>query len=150
MHLADVLDCIVAQFLPAHIFSTSFRNRSTLPDTMLLQARAPTAAALHGQRSSRIRRVQQPVIAPRRLIIADAALKDAAAVPVMDKGELSVFPEQPAVYAVYDKDSKVQYIGLTRKVGSIRTEVLGQQLSVQKAHISVLTWCCCQQQQRCS
>lgn len=114
---------------------------------MLLQSRAPTAAALHGQRSSNVRRVQQPVIAPRRLIVADAALKETAAVPVMEKGELSVFPKQAAVYAVFDKDSKVQYIGLTRKVGSVGTERFGQQLSVQMIHISLLTWCCCQQQQ---
>lgn len=40
--------------------------------------------------------------------------------PVMEKGELSVFPEQPAVYAVYDKDGAVQYIGLTRKVNMAR------------------------------
>lgn len=92
----------------------------------MLQARAPTAAALHGHRSSSIRRVQQPVIAPRRLIVAGAALKETAAVPVMEKGELSVFPEQPAVYAVFDKDSKVQYIGLTRKVRSIVIELHGQ------------------------
>lgn len=52
----------------------------------------------------------------RRLVVSDAALKDAAAVSVMEKGELSVFPEQPAVYAVYDKAGAVQYIGLTRKV----------------------------------
>jgi len=34
----------------------------------------------------------------------------------MEKGELSVFPEQPAVYAVFDKEDAVQYIGLTRKL----------------------------------
>jgi hypothetical protein len=34
----------------------------------------------------------------------------------MEKGELVEFPEQPAVYAVYNKDDQIQYIGLTRKV----------------------------------
>jgi hypothetical protein len=33
----------------------------------------------------------------------------------MEKGELVEFPEQPAVYAVYNKDDQIQYIGLTRK-----------------------------------
>lgn len=92
---------------------------------MLLQSTAPTAAgrAHRTPSSSSIRRVQ-PIVAPRRLIIADAALKDTAAVPVMEKGELSVFPEQPAVYAVYDKEGAVQYIGLTRKVRWIESAVI--------------------------
>lgn len=52
----------------------------------------------------------------RRCVIADASLKDTPATPVMEKGELVEFPEQPAVYAVYSKDNEVQYIGLTRKI----------------------------------
>lgn len=68
----------------------------------------------------------QPIAAPRRLVVADASLKDTAAVPVMDKGELTVFPEQPAVYAVYDKEGAVQYIGLTRKVRCRGEVVLGR------------------------
>ncbi|KAF8058886.1 GRXS16 [Scenedesmus sp. PABB004] len=47
---------------------------------------------------------------------AAASLKDAAAVPVMDKGELTAFPEAAALYAVLDGDGAVQYIGLTRKI----------------------------------
>jgi hypothetical protein len=83
---------------------------------MLLQSKAPTAGHVaRTASSSSIRRVQ-PMVTRRRLVVADAALKDTAAVSVMEKGELSVFPEQPAVYAVYDKDGAVQYIGLTRKV----------------------------------
>lgn len=81
--------------------------------TMLLQSKGHCAYA---QRTSSARPVQR-IVAPRRLVVADAALKDTVAVPVMEKGELSVFPEQPAVYAVYNKDGAVQYIGLTRKVG---------------------------------
>jgi hypothetical protein len=85
----------------------------------MMHTKAPTAAAAQrcqpaAARSSTARLA--PIVARRRLVVADAALKDTAAVPVMDKGELSVFPEQPAVYAVYDKDGAVQYIGLTRKV----------------------------------
>lgn len=81
---------------------------------MLLQSRAGRAAAISTSSSS-ICRVQ-PFRSSRRLVVADASLKETAAVPVMDKGELSTFPEQPAVYAVFDKDGAVQYIGLTRKV----------------------------------
>lgn len=80
---------------------------------MLLQSKAHCA---YVQRTSSARPVQR-IVSPRRLVVADAALKDTAAVSVMAKGELSSFPEQPAVYAVYDKDGAVQYIGLTRKVG---------------------------------
>lgn len=119
-------------------------GRSTLPDTMLLQ-KAPTS--LHGHRSSSTRRVQQPVVAPRRLVVAEAALKETAAVPVMEKGELSVFPEQPAVYAVYDKDGKVQYIGLTRKVSNSINQLLVQQLGAPGVHTRLMEWRCCQQQQ---
>lgn len=90
---------------------------------MMLHSKAPTAAAAQQRcqvaaRSSTARLA--PIVARHRLVVADAALKDTAAVPVMEKGELSVFPEQPAVYAVYDKDGAVQYIGLTRKVNMAR------------------------------
>jgi hypothetical protein len=54
---------------------------------------------------------------PQRCVVADASLKDTPATLVMEKGELVEFPEQPAVYAVYNKDDQIQYIGLTRKVG---------------------------------
>jgi hypothetical protein len=57
-----------------------------------------------------------PTLSSRRYVHADAGLKDAPITPVMEKGEVSQFPEQPAVYAVYDKDNVLQYIGLTRKV----------------------------------
>eukprot|EP00879_Flechtneria_rotunda_P008671 GHRR01009084.1.p1 GENE.GHRR01009084.1~~GHRR01009084.1.p1 ORF type:complete len:268 (+),score=84.85 GHRR01009084.1:304-1107(+) len=53
---------------------------------------------------------------PLRRISADASLKNAPSTPVQEKGELVKFPEQPAVYAVYDKDNQLQYIGLTRKI----------------------------------
>lgn len=86
---------------------------------MLLQSKAHCAYA---QRSSSVRPAQR-IVAPRRLVVADAALKDTAAVSVMEKGELSAFPEQPAVYAVFDKEGAVQYIGLTRKVRSLRRSI---------------------------
>jgi hypothetical protein len=58
--------------------------------------------------------------APRRrasaLVAAAAALKDAPLVPVMEKGEMSQYPDAPGVYAVYDPSGEVQYIGLSRKV----------------------------------
>ncbi|KAF6254959.1 CGFS type glutaredoxin [Scenedesmus sp. NREL 46B-D3] len=53
---------------------------------------------------------------PQRCVIADASLKDTPFTLVMEKGELAEFPEQPAVYAVYNKDDQIQYIGLTRKI----------------------------------
>lgn len=59
---------------------------------------------------------QQQCQVPRRRVISYASLKDTPAAPVMDKGELTQFPEQSAVYAVYNKDNEVQFIGLTRKV----------------------------------
>lgn len=46
------------------------------------------------------------------------ALNDAALVPVMEKGEMTQYPEQPGVYAVYDSTGQIQYIGLSRKVSS--------------------------------
>ncbi len=52
----------------------------------------------------------------RSLICLGAAMRDIAAVPVMDKGELSQFPNSAGVYAVFDKAGVLQYIGLTRKV----------------------------------
>jgi hypothetical protein len=98
-----------------------------LPTTMLLQSSrscASSAAATQQRRRAfapaatqhQRPRQQQPIGGARRLVAADAALKDTAAVPVMDKGELSSFPEQPAVYAVLDAAAVVQYVGLTRKV----------------------------------
>jgi len=93
--------------------------------TMLLQSKATSGCAQRaGIRSGSLHRVH-PIAAPRRLVVADASLKDTAAVPVMEKGELNVFPEQPAVYAVYDKEGAVQYIGLTRKVRRSVELVLG-------------------------
>lgn len=56
-------------------------------------------------------------LAPRAaLLLARSALSEAALVPVMEKGEMSAYPEQPGVYAVYDAAGSVQYIGLSRKV----------------------------------
>ncbi len=86
---------------------------------MLLQSRSPTGCAQRSASSSTITRRVQPIVTHRRLVVADASLKDTAPVPVMEKGELSTFPEQPAVYAVYDKEGAVQFIGLTRKVGFV-------------------------------
>lgn len=54
----------------------------------------------------------------QRCVTADASLKDTAYTTVIEKGELVKFPEEPAVYAVFNQDKEVQYIGLTRKVGS--------------------------------
>lgn len=54
----------------------------------------------------------------QRCVIADAALKDTPYSAVIEKGEFVKFPEEPAVYAVYNQDKEVQYIGLTRKVSS--------------------------------
>lgn len=34
----------------------------------------------------------------------------------MEKGEMNQFPAAPGVYAVYDKEDTLQYIGLSRKV----------------------------------
>ena len=68
-----------------------------------------------------------PSTAPRsqihrraRLQRADAALKDAALVPVMEKGELTQYPEAPGVYAVYNAAGELQYVGLSRKVCVLR------------------------------
>eukprot|EP00878_Enallax_costatus_P003308 GHUV01003513.1.p1 GENE.GHUV01003513.1~~GHUV01003513.1.p1 ORF type:complete len:279 (+),score=64.10 GHUV01003513.1:127-963(+) len=52
----------------------------------------------------------------QRCVIADASLKETAFVAVIENGEFVKFPEEPAVYAVYNQDQEVQYIGLTRKV----------------------------------
>lgn len=83
-----------------------------------MQARssAPSIAV----RGSAALRCRAPFVGFRHLINRFArchALKDAASVPVMQKGELSEFPGAPGVYAVYDKAGALQYIGLSRKVG---------------------------------
>jgi hypothetical protein len=62
-----------------------------------------------------------PVMQQQRTVVVRAAagtpLADAPAQGVMEKGEMSQFPAVPGVYAVYDKEGTLQYIGLTRKVG---------------------------------
>ncbi len=45
-----------------------------------------------------------------------ASLKETALVPVMERGELTKFPGEPGVYAVFDAACDLQYIGLSRKV----------------------------------
>eukprot|EP00877_Chromochloris_zofingiensis_P014725 jgi/Chrzof1/9506/Cz04g05200.t1 len=67
------------------------------------------AAPLHRHSSSGCRRFK--ALAP-----SAALLKETQVVPVTQKGELSEFPAQPGVYAVYNKDGDLQYIGLSRKV----------------------------------
>lgn len=59
----------------------------------------------------------------QRCVIADASLKETPITAVIEKGELVKFPEQPAVYAVFNQDQEVQYIGLTRKVRWCRRDV---------------------------
>eukprot|EP00878_Enallax_costatus_P032775 GHUV01036043.1.p2 GENE.GHUV01036043.1~~GHUV01036043.1.p2 ORF type:complete len:107 (+),score=11.20 GHUV01036043.1:127-447(+) len=54
----------------------------------------------------------------QRCVIADASLKETAFVAVIENGEFVKFPEEPAVYAVYNQDQEVQYIGLTRKAAA--------------------------------
>uniref|UniRef100_A0A061RL32 Cax-interacting protein 2 n=1 Tax=Tetraselmis sp. GSL018 TaxID=582737 RepID=A0A061RL32_9CHLO len=46
------------------------------------------------------------------------ALSDTPAVKAVEKGELSAFPPQPGVYAVYSPENELQYIGLSRRVSS--------------------------------
>jgi hypothetical protein len=42
-------------------------------------------------------------------------------VPVVGAGgEKTVFPNASGVYAVYDKDGRLQYMGLSRKVSAIQ------------------------------
>lgn len=107
--------------------STAFASNAV----KMLSKTPTTAARCTSSTSTSIRRQLQPIAAPRRsLVVADAALKETAAVPVMEKGELSVFPEQPAVYAVYNQDGQVQYIGLTRKVSSYWIQILASAIGL--------------------
>jgi hypothetical protein len=57
----------------------------------------------------------KPVVS-RVSVISHATLAETKAVPVMEKGELNQFPGSAGVYAVYDKNGILQYIGLSRKV----------------------------------
>lgn len=45
-----------------------------------------------------------------------ASLADAPLAPLMERGELVQFPGEPGVYAVYNAEKELQYIGLSRKV----------------------------------
>ena len=102
---------------------------------MLLQSKAPTSCVQRQHSSSSQLRRVRPIATARRLVVADASLKETAAVPVMEKGELSSFPEQPAVYAVFDKEGAVQYIGLTRKVILCTLFVLSMQHSLLEQYL---------------
>jgi hypothetical protein len=62
------------------------------------------------------RRPAAPAPAPRRGVRARGKLNDAALVPVMERGEMSQYPDAPGVYAVYNANDELQYIGLSRKV----------------------------------
>lgn len=58
-------------------------------------------------------------IAPLR-----ASFKDTAPALVKERGEFTQFPDEPGVYAVYDNNGNLQFIGLTRKLaGSISTHM---------------------------
>lgn len=57
-------------------------------------------------------------IQTRFSIVSEGAMRDAKAVPVLDKGELNEFPGLAGVYAVLDKADVLQYIGLSRKVAA--------------------------------
>ncbi|KAG2430785.1 hypothetical protein HYH02_013624 [Chlamydomonas schloesseri] len=59
----------------------------------------------------------KPVVS-RISVISHATLAETKAVPVMEKGELNQFPGSAGVYAVYDKNGALQYIGLSRKVSA--------------------------------
>lgn len=43
-------------------------------------------------------------------------VQEAELVPVTQQGELTQYPDQPGVYAVYDQARHLQYVGLTLKV----------------------------------
>lgn len=58
---------------------------------------------------------------PRVMAVAAGAaptFQSAPAVPVVEKGELTQYPNSPGVYAVYDANKKLQYIGLSRKISA--------------------------------
>eukprot|EP00873_Tetraselmis_striata_P016011 jgi/Tetstr1/436275/TSEL_025117.t1 len=46
------------------------------------------------------------------------SINDVEAVPVMENGELTAFPPQAGVYAVYSPEGELQYIGLSRKISA--------------------------------
>ncbi|GBF96829.1 hypothetical protein Rsub_09685 [Raphidocelis subcapitata] len=84
--------------------SAAFRGAAPRAPARAPRAPAPAAAAAAARRAR---------LAPPR-----AALGEAPLVPVMAKGEMSAYPDQPGVYAVYDAAGELQYIGLTRKVSA--------------------------------
>ena len=56
------------------------------------------------------------VVTVRAQTVADS-LQETALQPVQsENGQRTAFPASAGVYAVYDKDQKIQYIGLSRKV----------------------------------
>ena len=92
------------------------------------------APAVPGLPTSRLHRRQRPerlmwrcrrqLTAPRRLhtCLASATEHTAAAAVPMERAEVqpiadTQLPSAPGVYAVYDVQNKLQYIGISRRVG---------------------------------
>ncbi len=83
----------------------------TMQSAMQMQQRACTARAT-------ARLVPRTRLAPARAAAASSAtlsFKDAALIPVMQRGEMTQFPGDPGVYAIFAEDGALQYIGLSRK-----------------------------------
>lgn len=55
---------------------------------------------------------------PRLLVSATGKFADTAPMLVRERGEFNTFPDAPGVYAVYDNQGQLQYIGLSRKVSA--------------------------------
>ena len=83
---------------------------------MMAQRTASAAGSGRPFLSVRPRLASRPVQHARGAVAVAYSLQDAPLIPVMKDGEMSPFSNESAVYAVYDKDGTVQYVGLSRKV----------------------------------
>ena len=69
--------------------------------------------APHGRQAARS--IERRV--PRMDVLARASkMKELEATPVLVDGKIAEFPDAPGIYAVYDDEGTLQYLGLARKV----------------------------------
>lgn len=58
-------------------------------------------------------------LAPSRPVaLVRASFKETAPALVKERGEFTQFPDAPGVYAVYDSNGSIQFVGLTRKLAA--------------------------------
>lgn len=96
--------------------SVSHVSRIARPNAVLVAPKRLRTAALSNTQNRQTPHRNVRGICRAQAGTSALSYAETPSVQVMERGELSQFPATPGVYAVFDKEGTLQYIGLSRQV----------------------------------